>query len=40
MTKKKQTHKKYGLIPLKIVESDTVFLDHGLCGSDETLPVQ
>jgi hypothetical protein len=25
--------KKYGLLPPKIAESDTVFLVHGLCGS-------
>jgi hypothetical protein len=31
MTKKE--HKKYGLLPPKIAESDIVFLGHGLCGS-------
>jgi hypothetical protein len=27
------THKKYGLLPPKVAESDTVSLGHGLCGS-------
>jgi hypothetical protein len=31
MTKKE--HKKYGLLPLKITESDTVSLGHDFCGS-------
>jgi hypothetical protein len=31
MTKKER--KKYGLLPPKISESDTVSLGHGLCGS-------
>jgi hypothetical protein len=31
MTKKER--KKYGLLPLKIAESDTVSLGHALCGS-------
>jgi hypothetical protein len=31
MTKKER--KKYGLLPPKIAESDTVSLGHGLCGS-------
>jgi hypothetical protein len=30
--------KKYGLLPPKIAESDTVSLDHGLCGSGGTHP--
>jgi hypothetical protein len=31
MTKKER--KKYGLLPSKIAESDTVSLGHGMCGS-------
>jgi hypothetical protein len=34
MTKKER--KKYGLLPPKIAESDTVSLVHGLCGSSGT----
>jgi hypothetical protein len=37
-TKKERTCKKYGLLPLKIAESDTVSLGHGMCGSGESLP--
>jgi hypothetical protein len=33
MTKKENTRKKYGLLPPKIAESDTVSLGHDLCGS-------
>jgi hypothetical protein len=33
MTKKERSRKKYGLLPPKITESDTVSLGHGLCGS-------
>jgi hypothetical protein len=33
MTKKEHARKKYGLLPPKIEESDTVFLGHGMCGS-------
>jgi hypothetical protein len=33
MTKKERTRKKYGLLPPKIAESDTVSLGHGLCVS-------
>jgi hypothetical protein len=33
MTKKKQTYKKYWLLPPKIAKSDTQSLGHGLCGS-------
>jgi hypothetical protein len=33
MTNKEHTSKKYGLLPPKISESDTVSLGHGLCGS-------
>jgi hypothetical protein len=29
-------HEKYGLIPPKIAESDTVSLGHGMCGSGGT----
>jgi hypothetical protein len=36
MTKKER--KKYGLLPTKIAESDTVSLVHGLCGSGGTAP--
>jgi hypothetical protein len=36
MTKKER--KKYGLLPPKIAESDTVSLVHGLCGSGGTTP--
>jgi hypothetical protein len=36
MTKKDNNRKKYGLLPPKIEESDTVSLGHGMCGSDET----
>jgi hypothetical protein len=32
MTKKEKEHKKYGLLPPKIAESDTASLGHGLCG--------
>jgi hypothetical protein len=32
MTKKENNRKKYGLLPPKIAESDTVSLVHGLCG--------
>jgi hypothetical protein len=38
MTKKERIHKKYGMLPSKIAESDTVMLGHGLCGSDGTTP--
>jgi hypothetical protein len=38
MTKKEQTIKKYGLLPPKIAESDTVSLVHGMCGSGGTTP--
>jgi hypothetical protein len=31
--KKESTSKKYGLLPPKIVETDTVSLRHGQCGS-------
>jgi hypothetical protein len=30
---KKKERKKYGLLSLKIAESDTISLGHGLCGS-------
>jgi hypothetical protein len=33
MTKKERARKKYGLLPPKIAESDTVSMGHGLCGS-------
>jgi hypothetical protein len=33
MTKKERASKKYGLLPPKIAESDTVSLGHGMCGS-------
>jgi hypothetical protein len=33
MTKKEDDRKKYGLLPPKIAESDTVSLGHGMCGS-------
>jgi hypothetical protein len=33
MTKKERVCKKFGLLPHKIAESDTVSLGHGLCGS-------
>jgi hypothetical protein len=36
MTKKER--KKYGLLPPKIAESDTVSLSHGMCGSVGTHP--
>jgi hypothetical protein len=38
MTKKENNRKKYGLLPSKIVESDTASLGHGLCGSGGTTP--
>jgi hypothetical protein len=38
MTKKEKTRKKYGLLPPKIAESDTVCLGHGMCGSGGTSP--
>jgi hypothetical protein len=38
MTKKERTCKKYGMLPPKIVESDTQSLGHGLCGSGGTHP--
>jgi hypothetical protein len=38
MTNKEPIHKKYGLLPTKIAESDTVSLGHGLCGSGGTTP--
>jgi hypothetical protein len=31
--------RKYGLLPNKIVESDTIFLSHGLCGSGDTTSI-
>jgi hypothetical protein len=34
----KKERKKYGLLPPKIAESDTVSLFHGLCGSGGTTP--
>jgi hypothetical protein len=34
MTMKELTEKKYGLLPPKIAESDTVSLGHGLCESN------
>jgi hypothetical protein len=37
MTKKKHTRKKYGLLPTKNAESDTVSLGYGLCGSGESI---
>jgi hypothetical protein len=37
MTKNENNQKKYGLLPPKIVESDTVSLDRGLCGSGESI---
>jgi hypothetical protein len=33
MTNKHREINKYGLLPPKIAESDTVTLGHGLCGS-------
>jgi hypothetical protein len=33
MTKKERSRKKYGLLPPKIAESDTVSLCHGMSGS-------
>jgi hypothetical protein len=33
MAKKELTREKYGLLPPKIAESDTVSLGHGMCGS-------
>jgi hypothetical protein len=38
MTKKKRINKKYGLLPPKIEESDTVSLCHGLFGSGGATP--
>jgi hypothetical protein len=38
MTKKERACKKYGLLPPKIAESDTLSLGHGLCGSCATTP--
>jgi hypothetical protein len=38
MTKKEHTRKKYGLLPPKIAESDTVSLGHGMCGSGGSQP--
>jgi hypothetical protein len=38
MTKKEQKCKKYGMLPPKIAQSDTVSLCHGLCGSGRTTP--
>jgi hypothetical protein len=38
MTKKEQVHKKYGPLPPKVAESDTVSLAHGLCRSGRTTP--
>jgi hypothetical protein len=38
MTMIEQTSKKYGLLPPKIAKSDAVFLGHGMCGSDGSLP--
>jgi hypothetical protein len=38
MTKKEREGKKYGLLPPKIAESDTVSLVHGLCGSGGSHP--
>jgi hypothetical protein len=35
----KEERKKHGLLPPKIAESDTVSLDHGLCGSGGTHPL-
>jgi hypothetical protein len=37
MTKKDDKRKKYGLLPLKIAEYDTVSRGHGLCGSDGSI---
>jgi hypothetical protein len=36
MTKKENNRKKYGLLPPKIEESDTVSLVNGMCGSGGT----
>jgi hypothetical protein len=36
MTKKERIHKKYGFLPPKIADSDTVSLGHGLSGSGGT----
>jgi hypothetical protein len=33
MTKKKPGRKKYELLPAKMAESDTEFLDHDICTS-------
>jgi hypothetical protein len=37
MTKKEHARKKYGLLPPKIAESDTLSLTHGLCVSDGSI---
>jgi hypothetical protein len=37
MTKNERTRKKYGLLPHKIAESDTLSLCHGLCVSDGSI---
>jgi hypothetical protein len=34
----KKERKKYGLLPPKIAESDTVSLGHGMCGSGGSHP--
>jgi hypothetical protein len=39
MTKKKKK-KKYGLLPPKIAESDTVSLGHGMCGSGGSIYIR
>jgi hypothetical protein len=38
MTKKELKRKKNRLLPPKTAESDTVSLNHGMCGSGETIP--
>jgi hypothetical protein len=38
MRKKEIISKIYGLLPPKIIESDTKFLVHGLCGSGGSSP--
>jgi hypothetical protein len=40
MTKKERICIKYGLLLLKITESDAVSLIHGLCGSGGSGPFQ
>jgi type II secretory ATPase GspE/PulE/Tfp pilus assembly ATPase PilB-like protein len=39
ISKMENNRKKYGLLPHKIAESDTLYLVHGMCGSGGTTSI-